>query len=526
VILRARIPAPATRAGVLLAAALLAPACASRAPAPLSTPPVVDARDGRVRVLQRDLADLLDVPALRHGSASVVVRSADRGDVLFRYRDGALVMPASTLKLVTLAAAADRLGWDHTFTTTVRATGPIAGGVLEGDLVVEGTGDPSIGGPEEPASALMDRWAEVLWTTGVRHVDGAILGEDTAFDGPGLGEGWAWDDMAWGYSAPVGALQANADSAEVRVTPAPREGEPAIVTIAPGESGLQVESAVRTGPEDAAASLALERDPGSTVVRVTGLVPAGAAPIVRTAAVRRPTDYFLALFESALARRGILARSRARAISAPPGDRAPAAGRVLLVHRSPPLRDLAATLMKASQNQYAETLLRALARSHAREQREGHAADTPACHRDAATVQCGRDVVGRVLTGWGLEPETIVMADGSGLSRYNLVTAGSLAEVLFRMSRDPRHREPWLAALAVAGVDGTLERRFQGTTAQGRVRAKTGSLSTVRALAGYVPSAGGEQLLFVIVLNHVTAPTQALNGIVDGIVLRLAAFRR
>jgi D-alanyl-D-alanine carboxypeptidase/D-alanyl-D-alanine-endopeptidase (penicillin-binding protein 4) len=167
--------------------------------------------------------------------------------------------------------------------------------------------------------------------------------------------------------------------------------------------------------------------------------------------------------------------------------------------------------MKASQNQYAETLLRTLG-----------LAETPA----SGTVDAGRLAVRRVLEGWGIQADALVQSDGSGLSRYNFLTAATLATILDRMYRDPRHRQPWLDAMAVGGVDGTLERRFKGTAVSGRLRAKTGTLSNVRALSGYLPAADGEQLIFVIVLNNVTAPSPQLNAVADGIVLRLAAFTR
>jgi D-alanyl-D-alanine carboxypeptidase/D-alanyl-D-alanine-endopeptidase (penicillin-binding protein 4) len=475
-------------------------------------PPVVDARDARVRALQRDVATLLAGPALARGVAAVVVRSADRGDTLFRYRADALMVPASNMKVVTLAAAAERLGWDYAFTTVFRAAGPLEGGVLHGDLVVVGGGDPFIGTADEPVTTVMDRWAEALWDRGLRHVDGRLVGDDRAFAGAGLGDGWAWDDMAWGYSAPVGALQAQADAAEVRVAPAPREGEPAVVTLWPRESGLSVEAAVATGPADAAASLSLAREPGSRVLRVTGSVPAGAAPVVRTAAVRDATGYFLALFETALARRGILVRGPSVRLAALlPAERPREDSRVLLEHRSPRLAAIAAPLMKASQNQYAETLLRALGRTDS---------------AGEGTASAGRAAVRHVLEGWGIPPETLVQADGSGLSRYNLVTAGTLAAIHDRMYGDARHRQAWLDALAVGGVDGTLGRRFERTAAEGRLRAKTGTLSGVRALSGYVPAASGELLIFVVLLNNVTATSAELNAISDAIVLRLAAFGR
>jgi D-alanyl-D-alanine carboxypeptidase/D-alanyl-D-alanine-endopeptidase (penicillin-binding protein 4) len=415
------------------------------------------------------------------------------------------------MKLVTLAAAAERLGWVYTFTTTISASVAMTNGTIDGDLVVTGNGDPSIGGREQPASAVMDAWADRLWQLGLRRVTGRLVGDDRLFPGEALGPGWAWDDLAWGYAAPVGALQANVDAAQVTVTPGAHEGDPATVTLSPAESALKVESAVLTGPAEASTTLSMSRRAGTDLLRVGGVVPIGSAPVVRTAAIDRPTGYFLALLHAALARRGIVVSGAPARLADLPGPEWPPLATVLLEHRSPPLRDLAQTLMKASQNQYAETLLRALARTD---------------HGGAETIEGGRDVVRGVLTGWGLAADTLVQADGSGLSRYNYVTAGTLASILVRMHGDTRHREPWLASLAVGGVDGTLERRFKGTTADGRLRAKTGTLAYVRALSGYVPSADGELLAFVIVLNNMNAPGSQLNAITDAIVLRLAQFRR
>ena len=158
---------------------------------------------------------------LARGVAAVVVRSTRTGATLFRYHDDTLVMPASNMKLVTLAAAAERLGWEHTFTTTFTAPGPIVDGAIQGDLVVSGTGDPTIGGRDEPAAVVMDRWAAQLWDLGLRRWTAASSATTGCFPGEALGPGWAWDDLAWGYAAPVGALQANVDAAEITVVPAP-----------------------------------------------------------------------------------------------------------------------------------------------------------------------------------------------------------------------------------------------------------------------------------------------------------------
>jgi len=143
-----------------------------------------------------------------------------------------------------------------------------------------------------------------------------------------------------------------------------------------------------------------------------------------------------------------------------------------------------------------------------------------------ATVDAGRDAFSAAMADLGVQDGAVVVADGSGLSRYNLVTAGALVHILRRFYRDPVSREPWLAALPVGGNDGTLEKRFRGSAAEGRVLAKTGTIAYVRALSGYVPSADGEQLVFSIVVNNTTAPGDVVTGIADAVVNRLAGFRR
>ena len=135
-------------------------------------------------------------------------------------------------------------------------------------------------------------------------------------------------------------------------------------------------------------------------------------------------------------------------------------------------------------------------------------------------------VVTELLTSWKIEPQTFVLADGSGLSRYNYVTAEMLVAILERMYRDPRHREPFMATLPIAGVDGTLERRMRGTKAQGNMRAKTGSIANARSLSGYVRTATGETLAFSILTNNFTLRGAQIDEITDRAVEAMARATR
>src|SRR5262245_18802179 len=156
-----------------------------------------------VAALQRDLDSIITGPALERAFWGVLVKPVDRDERLYALNADKLMLPASTMKIVTLAAAAEKLGWDYTYTTCLFPSGPIDNGGLHGDLIVAGSGDPSIDDWNGKAAQLFADWAAQLKSAGVTTIDGRIVGDDNAFDDDGLGQGWAWDDIAASFSARV-----------------------------------------------------------------------------------------------------------------------------------------------------------------------------------------------------------------------------------------------------------------------------------------------------------------------------------
>ena len=161
-----------------------------------------------------------------HGQWAVVVRALGNGEHLYDRNSGKLMVPASNMKIVTLAAAAQSMGWDTRFTTTLETAAPVEAGVLRGDLYVRGGGDPTINTRNGRGAAVFAEWTSALSAAGIRKIDGRIIGDDNLFDDEGLGAGWAWDYLQYGYAAPVGALQYNEDVADLVVTPGPAAGDP------------------------------------------------------------------------------------------------------------------------------------------------------------------------------------------------------------------------------------------------------------------------------------------------------------
>ena len=250
--------------------------------------------------------------------------------------------------------------------------------------------------------------------------------------------------------------------------------------------------------------------PRSAALELRGRAPLGSATIVRNVSVPNPTLYFVSALREALIRNGIDVQGPAidgdeTDVSL---DRAKATP--LAERQSVPLNEIARTMMKMSQNLFAETLLKTV----------GNPLGT------GGSAAAGRETILRTLASWGVSGSEIRLVDGSGLSRYNLITPAALTAVLAHVYRDERLRGPFLEALPVAGVDGTLQNRMKGTPAEGNARAKSGSLSNVRSLAGFVGTADGEMLTFAVIANNYGIAPPAVDSATDAIVVALAGFTR
>jgi D-alanyl-D-alanine carboxypeptidase/D-alanyl-D-alanine-endopeptidase (penicillin-binding protein 4) len=503
---------------LVLAAAIATGGCAAHA-SPRNAPAAASSTAApakAVRGLQADLARVFGAPIMARGVWGVDVRSLDTGDTLYSLNADKLMMPASNMKIVTMAAAAETLGWDHRFTTTLETAGRIDDGVLRGDLFVRSSGDPSINARGNRAATVLDEWAAALRAAGVTSIDGRVIGDDQFFDDDGLGPGWSWDYLQYGYAAPVGALEFNENVAVLTVSPGAAEGQPAVVTLPPGTGFILVNRAT-TSAAGTPESIDYRRYMDRPVLEVTGTIPLPSGTpgrtVSRTVAVLNPTLYFAQSLKDGLAARGIPVSGHAFDIDDVAAElQGTGAGerRVLVTSQSPPLSEIGTVLMKVSQNLYAEAFLKTIG----------------AAKGGLGTFESGRRAVRELLTGWGIPPDGHVLSDGSGLSRYNYVTARTITAILERMHKDDRHREAFAATLPIAGKDGTIATRLRRTRAEGNAIAKTGSIANVRSLSGYVRTRDGERLVFSILSNDFVIPAATVTYIADVAVEVLANFTR
>ncbi|NBE96081.1 D-alanyl-D-alanine carboxypeptidase/D-alanyl-D-alanine-endopeptidase [Nonomuraea sp. KC401] len=460
-----------------------------------STPAVALDPSAGVADLTQDLNQILSDSRLTIARAGVVVKSAESGEELYATDAGKLLIPASNTKLFTSAAAAETLGLDYRFTTSVLSTGRKAGKVLTGDLVLRGTGDPTM------LAEDYDALAAKVARAGVKVVTGKLVADDSWFDAQRLGNDWAWDDETAYYAAPISALTASPDkdydAGSVIVAVAAENGK-VKVTTTPDTGYLKIVNRATAGSET---DVLIERQHGTRTVVITGTV---ADPYQEWVAVDDPTAYASSLFRESLARHGVKVLGRTTTGAAPKG------AKELAAHESMTLGELLVPFMKLSNNIHAEILTKAMGRKAA----------------DQGTWAAGLKVTTDFATTNGAQ--VINMRDGSGLSRRDGFSPGSIVQFLSAVRGKPWF-DTWYKSLPIAGeserfVGGTLRSRMAGTPAAGNVHAKTGSLTGVTALSGYVTSADGEPLIFSIMLNQYLSGSP--KDIEDKIAVRLAQFSR
>jgi D-alanyl-D-alanine carboxypeptidase/D-alanyl-D-alanine-endopeptidase (penicillin-binding protein 4) len=493
-------------------AALLLAACAS-APKPAPTPAAPSPLDARAE-FRHAVDSMVADPQFANAHWGILVVNPRTGDTLYSHNAGKLFMPASNQKIVTGTVTLAELGPEYRWRTTFAARGPVDGGVLRGDLVVIGTGDPAVSDHAVgDAMAPLRAAADSLAAHGVRRIAGRVIAGGNAFPDSPYGFGWAFDDFAEPYSAGVDELFFNEGYSEIIVKGAASAGGAATVYARPATMVPALRIDVRTVAPLPVADSAARRRPGagldvaldsaSTGYVVRGQIAAGDTAVLRVAHRDARAAYLAALTE-ALVARGITVDARA---GVAPADTARAD--TLFALLSPPLRAVFPVMEKPSQNQIAEILFKTLGR-----ERTG-----------VGSADSGRRVVERRLRAWGVEPDRdIAVRDGSGLSRHDYVTPEALVRILAAVRRDTAFRV-FYDALPIAGVDGTIASRMKGTPAAGNVHAKTGTVDKARSLSGYVTTADGELLVFSMLCNNFTVPTRAVERVQDAVAARLAAMR-
>jgi D-alanyl-D-alanine carboxypeptidase/D-alanyl-D-alanine-endopeptidase (penicillin-binding protein 4) len=444
-------------------------------------------------------------PEYRSATVGYALIDADTGDALEMSGAETSVLPASCMKLITTACAMHYLGPEFRFRTELRAAGVVRSGVLHGDLVIAGDGDPTFGstrveGSESSVTIFQD-WVQAVRAAGVREVTGHVIGDASCVADEWVPGTWEWEDVGNYYGAAPAGLNFRDNFFDLVMQPGANIGEPA--KIKGFEPNLPhavewrnevVTSATGTGDQATVYSA-----PGSRNYRVAGTIPAGAAMHVK-AAIHEPAVMVATLLQDKLRAAGVRVRGGAvqRVLASDSGT-----SRALATVVSPPLRDIVRVLNKQSFNLYAEALLLASGRASGGRTRE----------QAIAAEELYLRQLGVPLYGLHIK-------DGSGLSRGDYVTALAMATLCQRVQKE-RWFEPWADSLPIMGVDGDLRDRSKESPLQGKVRAKTGLITRVRGLCGYVQAAGGRKLVFALHVNGFEKPWTEVDRDIDRVLERV-----
>jgi serine-type D-Ala-D-Ala carboxypeptidase/endopeptidase (penicillin-binding protein 4) len=493
-------------------------------PTPISTPvPIQTLAD-----LQSKIRLALARPELRRGSVGIKIASLTTGKVIFEENAEKYFMPASNMKSFTIATAIEKLSPTFKFTTSVLANSqPDANGTIKGDLTIFGRGDisDSTAFYESDYYKGLDNLADKIVQSGVKKIEGNLIGDDSYFSGSAIPSGWEWDDLQWYYGAEVSALPLNDNAVDLNIKPGTTIGSQCSVQILPVNAVIRTTNRCVTSASGGKRDLAVKKDLDENVLEISGSLPIGDKGFANPLAISRPAELFIALLKQRLMQKGVVITGQTRVIGAKEKSYTPNIPSVPQIEitriESFPLSLIAAKTMKPSQNLYTETILWTLG-----EELKGAFAnqpETPFANPKSISADRGIFVVRSFLKQIGIPTDSVLQYDGSGLSRHNLVTPASLVMLYSYMGKQSRFAQVWRDSLTIGGIDGTLKKRFVGTSASGNLRGKTGTIDQVSALSGYVTTASGEPIVFSIIVNGV--PNSSIRtGTMDEIGVALANF--
>src|SRR6266700_1582079 len=432
--------------------------------------------------LEQRLAQLIDAPPFNRATWGIYVVD-DRGRVLYQRNADRFSVLASYTKLVVTAAAAVLLPADYRVITSLYVNGRVDAGVLQGDLILDGRGDPTwsarcyavdtlASGVCDSSFTAIDAIADSVRVKGIRRITGKLVGDGSYFEPTLIHYGWnAWD-LTWWYAAPVSGLGFHDNSVDFHIAPGPAVDAPPVITWSPDVGLFNFENRARTVAADSGTTIGdnFFRTPGTWAIWAEGTVALGHAPWIESFALPDPNLYAARALGTELLKRGVAIEGGAASTTDSLAYRAARAQSPLVEYRGRPIGDIVFPILNTSQNWFAEMLLKLLGREF----------------RGTGSWDAGLDVERRFLIdSVKIDSTAFALEDGSGLAAGNLITPRAFVRLLAYMHRHPKGA-PFLAALPHASQPGSLLKRFVGTPLEGRVIAKTGSIDRVNSLSGYI----------------------------------------
>ena len=464
-----------------------------------------------VNELNMQLDDIFNDYSFRNANWGVVIQSLKNGEYFYKRNEDKYFVPASNLKLFTTAAGLLALGSDYRFSTNIFINGYKSGSTLYGDLIIQGRGDPTISGRfyNNDNYYVFDTWIDSLLDLGITNIKGNIVGDDNLFEDTGLGNGWSWDYETDWYSAQSSAISFNDNCVDLSIK-YDHKYDSVIVKSNPNLRSIIILNHVKLATGSEKTNISVVRERGTNVITISGKMRKDADSILTYATVQNPTKYAMMVLKNRIEKRGIRVNGYAMDIDDYERNIDSSDLELLFTGYSENLSKIIKVINKDSQNFFAEQLLKTIGLE---KMGFGSAANG---------IAAAKEIFSKI----GLNPENIIMADGSGLSHLNMVTPRQIVELLKYMYSNKNVFADYFNSLPIAGVDGSLGKRMQNTTAQNNVRAKTGYIAYVRSLSGYALTGDNEPIAFSMIANNFSVPVKLAENIQDLVCLRLTNFRR
>jgi D-alanyl-D-alanine carboxypeptidase/D-alanyl-D-alanine-endopeptidase (penicillin-binding protein 4) len=476
---------------------------------PVDTLPKVKYSD--LKEFSKVLDDIFNDPAFSNAHWGVVIQSLSTGEYFYRRNENKNFMPASNLKLFTTALALLQLGPDYTYKTSLYLNGKIKNEEIKGDLILRGVGDPTITSRfyNDDALTVFNNWADSLVNMGIEVINGNIIADDDAFEEESLGNGWAWDDETYYYSAIPGGVCFNDNCIDLKIIPGEKVGRKAIIDIYPKTKYVTILNNVVTVSDDSVTSIDFYRERNTNIIQVFGTIRKSETEIKESVSINNPTKFTAQILKEVIESKGIKVKGQALDNDELGIVRDYQKLNPLFTQVSPPLKEIVKVVNKVSHNLYAEQLIKTIGYEKLK----------------FGSFENGLKASQNLLKQMGIDPENLQIVDGSGLSRLNLITPAQLNSLLRFMYRSKYFNE-FYESLPIAGVDGTIANRMKNTRAMNNVRAKTGYINAVRSLSGYVTTTDGEMLTFVMIANNFLVPLKLAENIQDLVCILLSNFTR
>jgi D-alanyl-D-alanine carboxypeptidase/D-alanyl-D-alanine-endopeptidase (penicillin-binding protein 4) len=457
------------------------------------TTPTINTKLSCSYQIKSSINAVINRPQFNRMRWGILVKSLVSAKNIYSLDSNKYFIPASNAKLFTTVAALQKLGADFRIRTSIYQDG-------DGILRIVGRGDPSL------KNAQLTILAKQLYQKGIRQID-QLVADDSYFQGDVINSSWEWEDIQAYYGAPINSLILNENASILTLSPQ-TIGKPLKINwTEPAERyWWKVENNSVTTQENEPAYVEVTRDLKGQILHIQGQLAVNSKPDITALAVFNPVDNFLRHFRLSLATEGIAVKQISSNHNSGKNEQDIAA------IESPLLSELVAETNLNSNNLYAEALLRTLANKQI-------------LAKNQTTANAGLQILKTTLTELGIEPTSYILVDGSGLSRKNLISPEALVQLLQVMDKSSQAKV-FRASLPVAGVSGSLKNRFQNTSAEGIVQAKTGTMTGVVSLSGYINVPNYEPLVFSILVNQSEQPVNVVRQAMDEIVVLLTQLKR